>query len=192
MPESLSGSVERVTFFNEENGFGILRVKVKGRPEPVTCLCSLPSVHAGEWIEAEGAWVRDPNHGLQFKATAAKAIAPTTREGIERYLGSGLIKGIGEGFAKKLVAKFGVKIFDVIENESARLEEISGLGRERRKAIKLAWAEQRHVREIMLFLYAHGAGTARAQRIFKTYGENSIELVRDDPYRLARDVSASG
>ncbi len=192
MSESLSGSVERVTFFNEENGFAILRVKVKGRFEAVTCLCSLPSVHAGEWVEAEGAWVRDPNHGLQFKAASAKASAPTTEEGIERYLGSGLIKGVREGFAKKLVAKFGVKIFDVIENESARLEEIPGVGLERRKAIKNAWAEQRHVREIMLFLYAHGAGTARAQRIFKTYGEKSIEVVRDDPYQLARDIHGIG
>ena len=192
MPESLSGSVERVTFFNEENGFAVLRVKIKGRPEAVTCLCALPAVHAGEWLEAEGAWLRDPIHGLQFKATSAHASAPTSRASIERYLGSGLIKGIGEVFAKKLVAKFGVKIFDVIENESARLEEIPGVGRERRKAIKAAWAEQRHVREIMLFLYAHGAGTARAQRIFKTYGEKSIEIVREDPYRLARDIHGIG
>src|SRR5260221_14669935 len=116
MPESLSGSVERVTFFNEENGFAVLRVKIKGRPEPITCLCSLPDVHAGEWLEAEGEWLRDPNHGLQFKAASARASSPTSRAGIERYLGSGLIKGIGEGFAKKLVARFGVKIFDIIEN----------------------------------------------------------------------------
>ena len=192
MSESLSGSVERVTFFNEENGFAILRIKVKGRFEAVTCLCALPSVHAGEWLEAEGAWLRDPTHGLQFKAASAKASAPTTREGIERYLGSGMIKGVREGFAKKLVAKFGVNIFDVIENESARLEEIPGVGAERRKAIKNAWAEQRQVREIMLFLYAHGAGTARAQRIFKTYGEKSIEVVRNDPYQLARDIHGIG
>src|SRR5476651_274594 len=192
MPESLSGSVERVTFFNEENGFAVLRVKVKNRPEPVTCLCALPDVHAGEWIEAEGAWLRDPVHGLQFKATSAHASAPTSRASIERYLGSGLIKGIGEVFAKKLVARFGVKIFEVIENESARLEEIPGVGKERRKSIKAAWAEQRHVREIMLFLYTHGAGTARAQRIFKTYGEKSIEIVRDDPYRLAREIHGIG
>ena len=192
MSDSLSGSIERVTFFNEENGFAVLRVKVKGRPEPVTCLCALPDVHAGEWLEAEGAWLRDPTHGLQFKATAARVSAPTSRAGIERYLGSGLIKGIGEVFAKKLVARFGAKIFDVIENESARLEEVPGVGRERRKAIKTAWAEQRQVREIMLFLYTHGAGTARAQRIFKTYGEKSIEMVREDPYRLARDIHGIG
>ena len=145
-----------------------------------------------EWLEAEGAWLRDPIHGLQFKATTARASAPTSRASIERYLGSGLIKGIGEVFANKLVARFGVKIFDVIENESARLEEIPGVGRERRKAIKAAWAEQRHVREIMLFLYTHGTGTARAQRIFKTYGEKSIEIVREDPSRLARDIHGIG
>jgi exodeoxyribonuclease V alpha subunit len=149
-------------------------------------------VHAGEWLEAEGEWLRDPNHGLQFKATSAQASAPTSRASIERYLGSGLIKGIGEVFAKKLVARFGTEIFNVIENESARLEEIPGVGKERRKAIKTAWAEQRHVREIMLFLYTHGAGTARAQRIFKTYGERSIEMVREDPYRLARDIHGIG
>ena len=192
MPELLSGSIERVTFFNEENGFAVLRVKTKDQREPVTCLCALPDVHAGEWLEAEGSWLRDPVHGLRFKASSARASAPTSKAGMERYLGSGLIKGIGEVFAKKLVAKFGAKIFDVIENESARLEEIPGVGPERRRAIKTAWAEQRHVREIMLFLYAHGAGTARAQRIFKTYGEKSIEMVREDPYRLARDIHGIG
>src|SRR5215475_13381063 len=139
MPESLSGSIERVTFFNEENGFAVLRVKTKEQREPVVCLCALPDVHAGEWLEAEGSWIRDPAHGLQFKATSARASAPTSRAGIERYLGSGLIKGIGEVFAKKLVAKFGVKIFDVIENESAKLEQIPGVGPERRRAIKSAW-----------------------------------------------------
>ncbi len=192
MPETLSGSIERVTFFNEENGFAILRVQPPDRHDLATVLCHLPAVNAGEWIEASGEWQRDREHGLQFRAAEARAVAPHSAEGLVRFLGGGLIKGIGPVFAKKLVAKFGEKILDVIEHESARLEEIPGVGAERRRRIKHAWTEQRQVRDIMLFLYAHGASTSRAQRIFKTYGEKSIEVVRRDPYQLARDIHGIG
>ncbi len=193
MPESLSGSVERVTFFNEENGFAVLRVKIKGRPEAVTCLCALPAVHAGEWLEAEGAWLRDPIHGLQFKATSAHASAPTSRASIERYLGQRTDQGHRRGLRQETGREIRREDF---RRDRKRIRAARGNSRasasERRKAIKAAWAEQRHVREIMLFLYAHGAGTARAQRIFKTYGEKSIEIVREDPYRLARDIHGIG
>jgi len=191
-PESLSGLVERVTFFNEENGFAVLRVRVKGHRDEVTVVGSLPAANAGEWVTAEGRWVRDREFGLQFRAELLRSAAPTTREGIEKYLGSGLVKGIGPVYARKLVHKFGEKIFEVIEQTSARLEEVEGIGPQRRRRIKGAWAEQKVVREIMVFLHSQGVSTSRAVRIHKTYGEQAIERVRSNPYALARDIHGIG
>jgi exodeoxyribonuclease V alpha subunit len=191
-PESLVGLIERVTFFNEENGFAVLKAKAKGHCELVTVVGSLPSVSPGEWLTAEGKWVRDREHGLQFRAELIRSTPPTTREGIEKYLGSGLVKGIGPVYASKLVAKFGESIFDIIENYSARLEEIEGIGPQRRRRIKEAWAEQRVIRDIMVFLHSQGMSTSRAVRIYKSYGEGAIEKVRADPYVLARDIPGIG
>lgn len=190
--DALSGQVERVTFHNEETGFCILKVKVQGRKEPVAVLGSLPSVAPGEWVTAQGSWERDRDHGIQLKAHKLKTQPPTSLEGIEKYLGSGMIKGIGPVYATKLVKKFGEKVFDIIENQSKRLQEVEGIGRERRQRIKDAWAEQKVVRDIMLFLHAHGLGTNRAVRIYKSYGAEAIELIRADPYRLARDIHGIG
>jgi len=190
--ETLSGLIERVTFFNEENGFAVLKVKVRNQREPVTVVGSLPSVSAGEWLTAEGRWVQNREFGRQFQAELLSSSAPTTREGIEKYLGSGLIKGIGPVYAKRLVAKFGEQIFSIIETESARLEDLDGIGPTRRKQIKEAWAEQKVIREIMVFLHSHGVSTSRAVRIDKTYGDGAIEKVRSDPYRLARDIPGIG
>ena len=167
-------------------------MKVRGQRDLVTVLGSLPAVNGGEWLAASGVWVRDPQHGLQFRADSLEASQPTSREGIEKYLGSGMIKGIGPVLAKKLVAKFGEGVFDIIDAHSARLEEVDKVGPERRRRIKAAWAEQKVVREIMVFLHAHGAGTSRAVRIYKTYGEQAIEKVRANPYQLARDVHGIG
>jgi exodeoxyribonuclease V alpha subunit len=191
-PETLSGLLERVTYHNPENGFCVLRVQVRGRRELATVIGNLPAANAGEWVHAEGAWVRDKERGLQFKASALKATPPTSREGIEKYLGSGLIKGIGPVYAKRLVEKFGEKVLEIIDHESARLEEIDGIGSGRRQRIKEAWKAQRTIRDIMLFLHSHGVGTARAVRIYKTYGEKAIETVRNDPYTLARDIHGIG
>jgi len=190
--DALSGQVERVTFHNEETGFCILKVKVQGRKEPVAVLGTLPSVAPGEWVTAQGTWERDREHGIQLKTHKLKTQPPTSLEGIEKYLGSGMIKGIGPVYATKLVKKFGEKVFDIIENQSKRLEEVDGIGRERRQRIKDAWAEQKVVRDIMLFLHAHGLGTNRAVRIYKSYGAEAIELIRADPYRLARDIHGIG
>ncbi len=190
--ESLAGLIERVSFFNEENGFAVLKVNVRGKREPVTVVGSVPAVNAGEWLTAEGRWEQDREFGLQFRAELLRSIPPTTREGIEKYLGSGLVKGIGPVYAAKMVARFGEKIFDIIEHFSARLEEVDGIGPERRRRIKAAWAEQKMVREIMVFLHSHGVGTSRAVRIYKSYGENAIERVRTDPYTLARDIPGIG
>ena len=190
--ESLSGLIERVTFFNDENGFAVLQVKVKGHRDQVTVVGSLPSVCAGEWVTAQGRWIQDREFGLQFKADMLSSSAPTTREGIEKYLGSGMVKGIGPVYARKLVHRFGEQIFDVIENQSARLEELDGIGPKRRKLIKDAWAEQKVIRQIMVFLHSNGVSTGRAVRIYKTYGDDAIEKVQSDPYRLARDIPGIG
>lgn len=190
--ESLSGLIERVTFHNEENGFAVLRLKAKGHRDLVTVIGNLATVTAGEWLSAEGKWVQNREHGRQFHADRLNSSAPTTRAGIEKYLGSGMVKGIGPGYAKKLVAKFGEKIFDVIETTSARLEEIPGIGKQRRRLIKEAWKEQKVVRDIMVFLHSHGVSTSRAVRIYKTYGEEAIDAVRENPYRLAADIQGIG
>ena len=191
-PESLSGLIERVTFFNEESGFVVLKVKCLGHRDEVTVVGSLPSANPGEWLTAEGQWTRDRQFGLQFRASLINSTAPTSREGVEKYLGSGLVKGIGPVYARKLVDRFGEKIFDVIENNSARLEEVDGIGPKRRHVIKAAWAEQKIIREIMVFLHSNGVSTSRAVRIYKVYGEKAIEEVRKDPYTLARDIPGIG
>ena len=190
--ESLSGLIERVTFFNEENGWAVLKIKAKGHRDHVTVVGSLPSVSAGEWVTAEGNWVQDRQFGLQFKAELLNSTAPTTKEGIEKYLGSGMVKGIGPIYAKKLVATFGEQIFDVIETQSARLEDVDGIGPKRRLRIKGAWAEQKVIRQIMVFLHSNGVSTSRAVRIFKTYGEDAIEKVQANPYALAKDIHGIG
>jgi exodeoxyribonuclease V alpha subunit len=190
--DAVAGLIERVTFHNEESGFAVLRVKVKGRRDLVTVVGALAAVSAGEWINAEGRWARDREHGMQLKAEQIELQPPNSAEGIEKYLASGMIKGIGPTYAKKLVERFGERIFEIIESESARLEEIEGIGPERRRSIKQAWAEQRVVRDIMVFLHAQGLGTSRAVRIYKTYGEEAIERIRSNPYSLAKDIQGIG
>src|SRR5437588_5778650 len=190
--EEISGVIERVTFHNDDSGFCVLRVKHRDIREETTVIGSLPSVTAGEWLVAEGWWVRDREHGLQFKASAMKTVPPTTAEGIERYLGSGLVKGIGPILAKKLVGRFGAEVLAVIENRAAELQSVGGIGPKRRERIAHAWQEAKQVREIMLFLHTHGVSTSRAVRIFKTYGEQAIEKVRENPYTLAKDIYGIG
>jgi len=184
--------VERVTFFNEESGFAVLRVKVRGQRELVTVLGSLPSVSAGEWLTATGWWVRDKEHGLQFKATVLKAVPPTTSEGVERYLAGGFVKGVGPVLAKKLVGHFGAEVLDVIGNNPADLESVDGIGPKRRARIANAWQEGMQIREIMVFLHSHGVSTGRAVRIYKTYGNLAIQTVRENPYTLAKEIHGIG
>jgi len=190
--EEIAGLVERVTFFNEESGFAVLRVKVQGQRELVTVLGSLPSVSAGEWLTAEGWWVRDKEHGLQFKAQTLRAVPPNTSEGIERYLAGGFVKGVGPVLAKKLVGRFGVEVLGVIGSSPAELETVDGIGPKRRERIARAWQDGMQIREIMLFLHSNGVSTGRAVRIYKTYGEQAIETVRENPYTLAKDIRGIG
>ena len=188
----VTGLIERVTFHNEETGFCVVRVKVDGRRDLVTVVGRASSINAGEWLAAEGSWTQDREHGTQLKAELLQTSAPTSREGIEKYLASGLIKGIGPVYAKKLVEKFGEAVFEIIDQESVRLEQVRGIGSERRRTIRTAWAEQKVVREIMVFLHSNGVSTSRAVRIYKTYGDEAVEKVRANPYLLARDISGIG
>ena len=190
--EPLSGLVERVTFHSSETGFCVLRVKVRGHRDLVTVLGSAADIHSGEYVQASGHWERHREHGMQFRAVFLQVTAPTSLEGIERYLGSGMIKGIGPHFAKRLVKTFGEAVFDVIEKTPERLREVEGIGQVRLKRITAGWADQKAIREIMVFLQSHGIGTSRSVRIFKTYGADAIPLVKENPYRLARDIRGIG
>ena len=190
--EVLAGLVERVTFHNGENGFFVLRAKARGHRDLVTVVGHAATITAGEWITASGEWINDRAHGQQFKARFLKTSAPSSIDGIEKYLGSGMIRGIGPVYAKKMVKAFGEKVFDVIEAEPDRLREVTGIGAVRAKRITDAWAEQKIVREIMVFLHSNGVGTARAVRIFKTYGADAVQVMTENPYRLARDIRGIG
>ncbi len=190
--EVLAGLVERVTYQNAENGFCVIRVKARSHRDLITVVGHAATIAAGEWITASGDWVNDRTHGQQFRARFLKTSEPTTVEGIEKYLASGMIRGIGPAYAKKLLRAFGEKVFEVIETQADRLREVGGIGPVRAGRIVAAWAEQKAVREIMVFLHSHGVGTARAVRIFKTYGADAIQVMTENPYRLARDIRGIG
>jgi len=188
----ISGIVERVTFHNEETGFTVLRVRSEGKNDLATVVGKIPHIAPGEYLVAEGDWVMDPAHGRQLRAKLMRGSPPDSLEGIAKFLGSGLIPGIGPVYAEKLVDHFGRDVLDIIDTRSARLEEVDGIGPTRRKRIKSGWNETKSVREIMTFLMSHGAGTARAFRIYKTYGDQAMKRVQADPYCLARDIRGIG
>ena len=190
--EVLAGLVERVTYDNVENGFCVLRAKARGHRDVVTVVGHAATIAAGEWITASGEWINDRTHGQQFKARFLRTSPPTSADGIEKYLSSGMIRGIGPAYAKKLLRAFGEKVFDIIEATPDRLREVNRIGRVRASRITAAWAEQKAVREIMVFLHSHGVGTARAVRIYKTYGPDAIQVMTENPYRLARDIRGIG
>jgi exodeoxyribonuclease V alpha subunit len=190
--EVLAGLVERVTYHNAENGFCVLRTKARGHRDLVTLVGHAATIAAGEWITASGEWINDRTHGQQFKARFLRTSLPDSAEGIEKYLSSGMIRGVGPVYAKNLVRAFGEKVFDVIEATPVRLREVAGIGPVRAASILASWAEQKAVREIMVFLHSHGVGTARAVRIFKTYGSDAIQVMTENPYRLARDIRGIG
>ncbi|MBO6777958.1 MAG: ATP-dependent RecD-like DNA helicase [Marinibacterium sp.] len=190
--EVLAGLVERVTFHGTESGFCVLRVKARGHRDLVTTVGHAAIISAGEWITASGTWINDRNHGLQFKAHFLKTHAPSTLDGIEKYLGSGMIRGIGPVYAKRLVKMFGNDVFDIIEESPERLRDVEGIGPKRADKITAGWADQKVIREIMVFLHEHGVGTARAVRIFKTYGTDAVQVMSENPYRLAKDIRGIG
>ncbi len=167
-------------------------MKARGHRDLVTVVGHAATIAAGEWITASGDWINDRTHGQQFKARFMRTSAPTSIDGIEKYLASGMIRGIGPVYAKKMVKAFGPKVFDIIEAEPERLREVAGIGPVRAKRITAAWAEQKIVREIMVFLHSNGVGTARAVRIYKTYGADAVQVMTENPYRLARDIRGIG
>jgi exodeoxyribonuclease V alpha subunit len=190
--DTVTGLIERVVFHNADTGFSVLRVQADKRRDLVTVVGQLPIAVAGEYLEATGTWEQGRDHGLQFKAAELRTTPPHTPEGIEKYLASGLVQGIGKHYARKIVAAFGARTLAVIDESPAFLREIKGIGPQRVARIRASWREQKIVRAIMVFLQSHGVGTARAARIYKTYGENAIERVREDPYRLATDIWGIG
>lgn len=188
----LTGSIERVTFHNPENGFCVLKVLVKNKRDLITVIGNLSQVLVGEEIEAFGQWVYDSERGYQFQARLIKVSIPTSLDGIKKYLASGLIKGIGKHFAGVLVDKFGVEVLNILDNEPEKVRGLPGIGEKRTSQIIEAWSEQKIIREIMLYLHSHGIGTAKAVRIYKVYGEKTIAKLQENPYCLALDVWGIG
>jgi exodeoxyribonuclease V alpha subunit len=190
--ESIRGVVQAVTFHNAENGFCVLQITVRGRRDRFTVVGYAPGISEGEVVECEGRWLNNARFGLQFKAEKMSLSLPGTADGMQKYLASGMIKGIGSHYADLLVQAFGSDVFDVVEAEPRRLLTVPGIGEKRLQNIIDGWNETRAVREIMVFLHSHNVGTARAVKIYRMYGEKAIDMVREDPYRLARDIDGIG
>lgn len=188
----LSGQIERITYNNEENGFTIAKVKVYGQRDLVTIIGNLMAPTPGEILKMRGEWANHPKFGEQFKVVQYETKVPATVNGIQKYLGSGLIKGLGPVMAKRIVKKFGKRTLEVIENEIFQLSNIEGIGKKRIAMIQNAWDEQKEIRDVMIFLQAHGVSSGYAAKIFKEYGNKSIAVVKENPFRLATDIFGIG
>ena len=192
MLTDLSGQIERITFTNEENGFTIAKVKVQGKRDLVTVVGNLMAPMPGEIIDMRGEWAHHPKYGEQFKVAQFKTKVPATVHGIQKYLGSGLIKGLGPVMAGRIVDRFGENTLDVIENQIGRLAEVKGIAEKSIANIAKAWDAQKEIRDVMIFLQSHGVSSAYASKIFKRYGDRSIAVVKQNPYRLATDIFGIG
>lgn len=192
MLADLEGQIERITYTNEENGFTIAKLKVYGRPDLVTVVGNLMAPTPGEILKLTGEWANHPKYGEQFKIVQYKTTVPASVYGIQKYLGSGLIKGIGPVMAKRIVKEFGEQTLDIIEDHIDKLEQVAGIGRKRIKMIRKAWDDQKEIRNVMLFLQGHGVSSGYATKIFKQYGNRSIQVVKENPYRLATDIFGIG
>jgi exodeoxyribonuclease V alpha subunit len=190
--EELIGYIEHITYQNEDNGFTVARVK-EPKISDLSCIVgTLPGLQPGETIRAHGTWMVDPAHGRQFKIDSYEIKTPTEIHGIEKYLSSGLIKGIGATYAKRIVKRFQFETLDIIENSPERLLTIPGIGKKRIELIKNSWHEQKSIRHVMIFLQQYGVSTTYAQKIFKTYGTSCIEKLKENPYRLSQDIFGIG
>jgi exodeoxyribonuclease V alpha subunit len=201
--DQISGSVERVTYYNEENGYSVLRLKpdtrgmlpfkyAGGRDALITVVGNLPELSPGEWLKLSGKWTNHPRHGRQFQAELCEQSLPASSEGIKRYLGSGLIRGVGPVMAERIVDHFGEHTLDVIELEPGRLREVLGIGQKRVRGIIDAWDEQRAIKDVMIFLQSHGVSTNLATKIYKKYGDTSLAIVQNRPYRMVQDIHGVG
>lgn len=192
MTIEIKGQLERITYHNQENAYTIAKMKVGGRHDLVTVVGNLLSVSPGEVLKLKGEWHNHPKFGEQFKITSYESIIPATVKGIERYLGSGLIKGIGPVMAKRLVTKFGLETLQVIETDTKRLAEVDGIGDKRIDMIKKAWDDQKEIREVMVWLQGNGVSPTYGAKIYKQYGRESVQIVQQNPYRLATDIFGIG
>ena len=192
MLADLQGQIERITYTNDEDGFTIAKIKVYGRRDLVTVVGNFLAPTPGEILKMMGEWATHPKFGEQFRIVHYKSLVPASVYGIEKYLGSGLIKGIGPVMAKRIVKAFGKETLDVIEQEIKKLIEVEGIGKKRVEMIRKAWADQKEIRQVMLFLQSHGVSSGYATKIFKTYGSQAIEVVQENPYRLATDIFGIG
>jgi exodeoxyribonuclease V alpha subunit len=190
--QTLEGTLERLTFQNEENGYTVAKLIPKGQSYEVTVIGALTGINVGESVRLRGIWSTHPKYGRQFEVREYTVRLPATVEGIRKYLGSGLIKGVGPVNAGRIVDYFGLKTLDVIETDVNRLREVPGVGAKRTALIARAWEEQKHIKEIMIFLQSHGVSTGLAVKIYKQYADEAITIVRNDPYRLAKDIYGIG
>ena len=190
--EHLRCVVERITYQNEENGYAVIKCLAKGFNDLVTVVGNMPDVHVGSVLYLGGTWRINGKYGRQFQMETFEETLPATVYGIEKYLGSGLVKGIGPKFAKRIVQKFGKDTLEVIETDPDKLLEVYGIGQTRVNRIKKSWQEQKEIKNIMLFLQGHDVSTSHATKIYKTYGDKSIEVVQENPYRLADDIWGIG
>lgn len=189
---NIRGVIERITYQNPENGFSIMKADVKGYNEPVTIVGNLLDVPVGSVLSCDGDWKMDKRYGSQFVVRNWEEIMPATTLGIEKYLGSGLVKGIGHKFAHLIVERFGTETIDIIETDIKRLYEVDGIGKKRVEKIRESWEKQKDIKNVMLFLQGHGVSTAFAAKIYRQYGKESIDKVKDNPYRLADDIWGIG
>ena len=201
--DQISGSVERITYYNEENGYTVLRLKpdsrdmlpfkyASGKDSLITVIGNLPEINTGEWLKLTGRWSTHSKHGRQFQAEQCEQSLPATLEGVRRYLGSGLIKGIGPVMADRIVDAFGEETLDVIEYEAGRLQNVSGIGKKRTEMIMAAWEQQRAIKDVMIFLQSHQISTRLATKIYKKYEDESLIIVQNTPYRLVQDIHGIG
>lgn len=188
----LIGIVEDIVFRNEDNGFSVVGIREEGTQLMVTCVGNFPFINQGERVRLEGEWTTHPDYGQQLKMVTYSSAAPTTIQGMESYLASGLIRGVGASTARKLVHHFGEDVLDIIQFNPQRLIEVDGIGESRAEMIASSFSEQKEIREVMIFLQSYGITTAYALKIFKTYGSNTINSVRENPYRLAEDIIGIG
>ncbi|KPJ77372.1 MAG: recombinase RecD [Deltaproteobacteria bacterium SG8_13] len=192
MSSELSGQIEHITYTNVEDGFTIARLKVLGRLESVTVLGKMIAPVPGETLRLKGEWVRHPVYGEQFRISSYERTVPATVEGIEKYLGSGMIRGLGPVMARRIVDRFGNKTLKVIDTSIERLAEVEGIGRKRIETIRSAWQDQREIRDVMIFLQAHGVSAGHAGKIFRRYGRQSVTVLTENPFRLATEIQGIG
>ena len=190
--KEITGQIERITYNDEESGYSVLRMAVSGFSDLITAVGTVVSPVVGASLDLTGTWQNHPKFGMQFRFDTCRSLPPSSIAGIEKYLGSGLIKGVGPSMAEKIVSSFGADTFDILDNCPEKLLEIEGIGNKKAAAICMSWSEQREIRDIMFFLQEYGIGASYAIRVFRYYGNESVRVLKENPYRLAIDILGIG